>query len=361
MRAFSLILVFLALSVASSAELPNPLVFEDGRRVESSEEWAERRAEIIESILSIQYGHMPGPPSATPVFVQSESDSSDEFLKQAGTLNVDPANDLNVAFHLYTPRSEADLFPVVIRFGIDPAMAEIFTGNGYAYACFEHRDLEPDTEGYDENGPAQLAYPEHDWASIAVWAWGAMRVLDYLETLPEIDAAKAVITGHSRMGKTALLTGAIDTRFKIVVPNGSGCGGAGLYRDPPRGVETLKLITLEKRFKGWFHEDLGKYADREDELPFDQHFMRAIVAPRVVLNTDALGDKWANPLGTMRAWEAAQPVFELLGVPENNLCHFREGGHDQLPADLDVLIDAANWHFRGTPLKSDFSLRPVAE
>ena len=148
---------------------------------------------------------------------------------------------------------------------------------------------------YDVPGPAQMAYPEYDWASLAVWAWGASRVLDYLATRPDINADQAVITGHSRTGKAALLAGALDDRFALVVPNGSGCGGAGTYRNAPKGVETLKLITLPNRWKSWLQKDFGRFGDQEARLPFDQHFMRALVAPRPVLSTDGLDDRWANP------------------------------------------------------------------
>ena len=60
-----------------------------------------------------------------------------------------------------------------------------------------------------------------------------------------------------------------------------------------------------------------------------QHFMRALVAPRVMLNTEGEDDRWANPLGAQAAWQAAQPVFDFLGVPKNNLYHTRPGGHAQ--------------------------------
>jgi len=183
-------------------------------------------------------------------------------------------------------------------------------------------------------------------------------VLDYLETVPVIDVEQSVITGHSRTGKAALLAGALDERFAMVVPNGSGCGGAGAFRDAEAGVETLELITLKGRWKSWFNSNFGAFGKSVDRLPFDQHFMRALIAPRVLLSTDGLDDQWANPRGTQKAWMAAQPVFDFLGVPERNLCHFREGGHDQREEDLEVLLDVADWRFRNQSMTIDFSLRP---
>lgn len=359
---FLILIVFLSggLCAVGETPLPDPLRFQDGRVVTSPEDWRERRTEIVDLIHDIEYGHAPPRPAAVPTFHVLEETTVDEgrAIRRVGILRMHPVHGLPVPFQLYVPASAPNPSPIVIRLGIDEAMAPLFTRRGYAYACFEHRELDPDTSGHDIVGPAQAAYPEYDWASISVWAWGASRVLDYVSTRDDVDGGRAVITGHSRLGKTALLAGARDERFAIVAPNGSGCGGAGLFRDTPRKAETLELIASRKRFWSWFHADFDRFANREAELPFDQHFMRALVAPRVVLNTDALGDTWANPKGTARNFEEAQRVFDYLGVPENNICHFREGGHDQLPEDIAVLLDVADWKFHGKALTRDFSVRP---
>jgi len=337
------------------AELPDPFELQDGRRVERLSDWPERRAEMLELVLRYEYGNVPKPPRRVRA-----GDITLEEDHQAFRLWMGPGDGFPVRTQVYLPRSGDGPFPVVVRFGLDGKRAKQITDRGYAYVCFEHRELDPDTSGYDVPGPAQAAYPQQDWGALGAWAWGASRVLDYLETLPEIDTKRSVITGHSRTGKAALLTGALDERFAIVVPNGSGCGGAGTFRGATNGVETLKLITLEDRFKSWFRSDFGDFGDHVERLPFDQHFMRALITPRVVLNTDALGDTWANPLGTQRAWLAAQPVYEFLGVGDRNLCHFREGGHDQLAEDMDVLLDVADWHFGGKALTRSFDVMPDA-
>jgi (4-O-methyl)-D-glucuronate---lignin esterase len=343
--------------------MPDPFLFLDGRRVQTPEDWEERRAEMRKSILRYQYGHVP--PAPDNVRMAEELESLERFggrvIHKVMRLTMGPENKLSTTLHLLLPTDRPGPFPVIVRFGIDINMARAMCSRGYAYACFEQTDLDPDTEGHDVVGPAQQAYPDYDWASLAVWAWGASRVVDYLVTRPGIKADQIVITGHSRTGKAALLAGVLDERFALVVPNGSGCGGAAAYRNAKRGVETLKLITLESRFKSWLQKDFGRFGAKEVRLPFDQHFMRALVAPRPVLSTDGLGDTWANPPGTQLAWMAAQPVFDFLGVSENNLCHFRPGGHDQLPEDYEVLLDVADHVFRGKELATDFKAFPVPD
>jgi len=188
-----------------------------------------------------------------------------------------------------------------------------------------------------------------------------MRVVDYLMTLPEVDSGKVALTGHSRAGKVALLAGALDERIAMVVPNGSGAGGAGCFRVEEKGVETLELITQPERFGYWFHPRLREFAGRIDRLPFDQHFLKALVAPRLLLSTDALGDQWANPLGTQQTYLAAQPVFDFLDVPDHNAIHFREGGHDMLEEDWDAILDFAGHHFQGKPLEGDYQEIPFPD
>ena len=345
-------------SLAVVEEMPDPFLFQDGRRVETGKDWQERRKEILKLVLKYQYGRVPPAPGNVQVDGEPEVLEDDEAVHRILRLTMGPENKLSIGVHLYFPKTANPPYPVVVRFGIDGRIAPVLNRRGYAYACFEHVDLDPDTEGYDVVGPAQLAYPDYDWASLAVWAWGAGRVADYLVTLPEINANQMIITGHSRTGKAALLAGVLDERFALVVPNGSGCGGAGAYRDAKEGVETLKLITLESRFKSWLQKDFGLFSDKESHLPFDQHFMRALIAPRPILSTEGLADEWSNPPGTQVAWMAAQPVFEFLGVPQFNLCHFREGGHSQAPLDFRVLLDVADWHFKGLPLTREFTAFP---
>ena len=348
-------------SFPSIEEMPDPFLFQDGRRVETLEHWQERRKEMIELILKYQYGHVPPAPGNVEVDGDPKVLQDETMLHRTVRLTMGPDNKLSTTVHVYTPKTGSAPYPVIVRFGIDSGPVNLVLSRGYAYACFEQVDLDPDTEGYDIVGPAQAAYPECDWGSVAVWAWGAARVVDHLVTLPEIDADRIIITGHSRTGKAALLAGVLDERVAMVVPNGSGCGGAGTYRYAQKGSETLKFITLESRFKSWFQKDFAQFSKKEFRLPFDQHFMRALVAPRLILNTDALGDAWANPAGTQIAWMAAQPVFEFLGVPQNNLCHFREGGHDQLPLDYEVLLDVADWYFKDKPLTREFSALPAPD
>ncbi|MDQ1255605.1 MAG: hypothetical protein QG656_197 [Candidatus Hydrogenedentes bacterium] len=349
---------------APSEELPDPFLMNDGTRVTSPEEWRGRRDEIVELLLDIEYGHVPPSPGNVAVFhafdPAIENDGATELRRVR--LEMGPDGALKMDVRLYVPRGAAGPFPTILRVGIGGDYAREINARGYILACYEQHDLQPDPgDGRDVAGPARLAYPECDWGSIGVWAWGASRALDYLLTVPEVNPDQVIVTGHSRGGKTALLAGALDERFAMVVPNGSGCGGAGSFRIQGPASETLQSITLPERWKVWFQADFGRFGGKEERLPFDQHFARALVAPRLMLSTDGLADVWANPLGTQAMYLAAQPVFDFLDAGGHNALHFRKGGHDQLIEDFEALMDFADEHLLGKPAARKFNALPFPD
>ncbi len=163
-----------------------------------------------------------------------------------------------------------------------------------------------------------------------------------------------MVTGHSRGGKTALLAGAMDSRIAITVPAGSGAGGCGSFKYLQGGAQTLIHITREDKFDYWFQPRISDFNRRVDRLPFDQHFLKALVAPRAMLCTDGLHDEWANPWGAQQTTEAAREVYKFLGVPDKIGIHFRQGGHHHNVEDWEALLDFSDYNFYGKALPGDF-------
>ena len=357
---------------------PDPFIFNNGTRVQTEADWQERRIEIKETLLGLEYGHMPHshPDNITAQVIQSTS------LDGGHTLNTtkisitpnssQPSIRINFTIWVYIPNGTGP-FPTIVKVspdgtGSQEEMSQKILARGYMYVCYDHTELDPDTQGYDIQGPCQQAYPSYDWGSLAVWAWGAIRVADFLlneswvdapDGVPNVDPNVLIITGHSRRGKTALLAGALDERFTMVVPNGSGCGGLGSFLVQGFFSETIESIASPHRYKSWFQEDFGEnYGGKENTLPFDQHFLRALVAPRIILSTDATEDFWANPIGTQAIYEATNPVYEFLNATMNNTIHYRSGGHAFTAHDFEVLLNLSDKLLLGKIITGDFYMTP---
>lgn len=343
-------------------ELPDPFIMMDGSRVSTKADWEKRRAEIKDLIQHYQYGYMPPAPNNMSVDVLSTETVMDgKATLHTLLFKMGPEHKVTMNVTILKPAGNGH-FPVIVSnepiLGNNPIKDEI-VARGFVLAEYLRTDLDPDKQ--DSVGIAQEVYQDYNWATLAVWAWGAHRVADYLSTQRYVDMEKLAVTGHSRGGKTALLAGALDERFALVAPNGSGCGGAGCYRNTPEDAETLEKITDPMRFSYWFAADFGQFSGKEAQLPFDQHFMKALVAPRALLCTEAFDDKWANPVGTQHTTMAVQEVFEFLGAGEKNGLHYREGGHAQNEVDWRALLDFAELQFNGKKPEYDFFKFPFAD
>ena len=246
------------------------------------------------------------------------------------------------------------------RFPVAPMV-----GRGYGMATAYCGDFFPDRpDGRPQSVLASLGrpvtgnLPKDEPGAIGSWAWGLSRILDWLVTLPEVDAAQVIVVGHSRLGKTALWAGACDQRFAMVVSNESGCGGAALSRR--NFGETIGVIT--DRFPHWFCPMLADYAGREIELPCDQHALLAMAAPRPLYVASAEQDRWADPRGEFLAAVAAGRAWKLYGLtglgteamppintPVGQMVgyHVRNGSHDLLPYDWTRFADFADRTLRG--------------
>jgi hypothetical protein len=229
---------------------------------------------------------------------------------------------------------------------------------GYAVATFYSGDVDPDNkdlwEGIQPHLRKKNARPgPHDWGTIAAWAWGIHRVVDHLVNDKDLDAKRICVVGHSRLGKTALLAAAFDERIALSIPHQAGCGGTA----PSRGKVGESVTRINTAFPHWFNDAFKEFNDRPERLPFDQHCLVALVAPRPVLFSNAIEDTWANPDGQFEVLQAADPVYRLLGaegleakkVPEPDKLidstlgyYIRPGKHSMTREDWKVFLDFAD-------------------
>lgn len=350
-------------------KLPDPFLFEDGRKVKTTEDWRERRKELLKTVVEMQYGDILPPPEMLDIDVLR--------LGHVGEIMniyriVTGTKEKPVAFTIYCHKPEGEgPFPVVIDGDLcyssmqDQTIVKKFVDRGIMLVAFNRCEIVPDLAECDPKRTLYDTYSDHTFGALMAWAWGYSRTLDALEKLGLVDLSCVAFTGLSRGGKTALLAGALDERATIVNPEGSGCGGSGCYRihasvleeDGKEGrSETLRDILRILYF--WFSPKMKEYADREQELPFDQHYLKALLAPRVYFDSQALSDAWAGPVNTYMTAIAAREVWKLYQKEENVLWYWRKGGHAHLPEDFDMLIEVMERERHGTPLSEKFMVLP---
>ena len=281
---------------------------------------------VIHVILFIPKSTIPA-----PVFL---------FINNRGKENTDP-----------TRKNKSEFWP-----------AEMVIDSGYAMATFHVDDLAPDNKDSFMNGVLRL-YPEQVSANngmraIGAWAWGASRVMDYLQAESEVDGKKVAVAGHSRGGKAALWAAAQDKRFAMCISNCSGNSGAALSRR--RFGETVAKINTS--FPHWFTPNYKKFNNNEQALPIDQHMLVSLIAPRPLYATNASKDLWADPTGTFLSLKHAEKVYALYGLksslpskpPAINhplhmlplAYHNRAGIHNLTIYDWKNFVDFANLYYR---------------
>ena len=378
--------------------LPDPLICNDGQQVTTADEWEKvRRPEILEIFMSKVYGRTPT--DKIDVSYTLLAMDGKATCKQILFTFTNGKKTIDAILLLYIPNHVQGRVPVFVGYNfmgnqtttLEPSIyyspglrfvhgkdSPVWTRGaqknrwcydkilerGYAVATMCYHDIYPDRAELRDYSVASL-FPDYisgsknhdEWEAIGVWAWGSSRIVDYLEREGRIDMSKIAIMGHSRQGKAALWSGAQDSRFKVVISNDSGCGGAALSKRV-YGENIARITTV---LSHWFCPAFSQYAGNEENLPFDQHEMLALIAPRHLYVASAEGDLWADPKGEYLSAYYTNKVYELYKmkgldspVPPavhqpimNDVgYHIRAGKHDVTDYDWERFMDFCDLHFK---------------
>ena len=173
-----------------------------------------------------------------------------------------------------------------------------FARMGYVALCH-------DMVGYGDN----TRIP-HRWGNPRSWLWGAtplglqlwnaVRCLDFLESLPDVDPARLGCTGESGGGTQTFLLSAVDPRVKVSAP--------------------VNMVSL--RYQG------GCACENAPGLRLDTSNVEiaALAAPRPLLLVSCTGD-WTVDT-PRREFPAVQAIYRLLGVEDRVAWHQEDAPHN---------------------------------
>lgn len=370
-------------------KLPDPFVFDNGERVKKTSDWEKRKREIYKTAVLLQYGDIVPRPElfkVEPLYLNKGNPSV--YRLTAGT------KDKQLSFNMTVFKAKNGCrLPTVVSgdgcFGYPYSSEYVntFLNNGINFVFFNRTDLMPDIARYNTTasnlgeGERKLAtdiiadyeneirhgalaeiYTDKTISAISAWAWGYSRVVDALEILGFADMDCIAFTGHSRGAKTAMLAGVLDERAAIVNPNAACAGGCSCYRltikalkeDGATEAVSEPLSNIFHHFPLWLGAGMKEYIDNEEKLPFDSHYLKAMVAPRVLFVSEAGSDIMANPVGSWQTTMGALEVYKFLGCEKNLLWYMRDGDHAQTTEDISQLVNVIRNYKYGEPLNDKF-------
>ncbi len=335
---------------------PDPLTLRDGHKVTTAETWwQKRRPEIVEDFEREVYGRVPKDvPKVTWTVAETVQTTvgGQPVVARRVIGHVDnsahPAISVDIKMAVVLPVNAKGPVPVLTMFGFGnmpgdplprfpgfqepaaPPSTDQLIASGWGYVSLNTTSIQADNGAGLTAGIIGLVNqgkrrtPEQ-WGSLRAWAWGAARALDYLETLPAVDAKRVGIEGVSRYGKAALVTMAFEPRFAVVLVGSSGEGGAKPHRR--NFGEAVENLAGSGAYH-WMAGNFVKYAAEEasfgrttaNDIPVDAHELIALCAPRPTLISYGVPEKgdanWLDQQGSYMATVAAGPVFRLLGAKD---------------------------------------------
>lgn len=312
------------------AELPNPFVKINGEAIRSKSDWACRRTEIGAQMQAYQLGDKPAAPEKVKAELQG-----DNLLVTV----IDKGQTLSFTAKIILPKTGKEPYPAIIGMGGSWINNEALAKQGIAIIQFPNNEIaEQLNAGSRGKGKFYEVYGrDHSAGALMAWAWGVSRLVDALETAPDspINAKRLGITGCSRNGKGALVAGAFDERIKLTIPQESGSGGSASWRvsddqkSAGQNVQTLQQIVTENV---WFADKFKLFAHSANRLPYDQHSLMGMVAPRGLLVIENSSMEWLGNRSAYTAALAAREVWRAQGI-ESSFGFSQLGGHNhcQLP------------------------------
>ena len=338
-------------SSVNNAKLPDPFMGLDGKRISSKADWKCRREEIGAMFEKLMFGEKPRKPEK----VEGKK-SGNKYTVTVTDKGKSASFDVTINSAGSKDKPKPALIGLDQGFGACGSLGSSTNGLDIAMITFNTNNVAPESGG----GKFFNLY-NGGQGTIIAWAWGVSRLIDALENDPDagIDVKHMAVTGCSRLGKAALAIGAFDERIALTIPQESGSGGASLWRvgaqvNKQKGKQFVQGLNSAGSEGNWMIKSFKNYDGKENTLPFDQHMLTAMVAPRPLLIIDNAGQEWLGEVPSNYCGQASKEVFDALGVTEN-YTYSQEGGHAHcsLPnGQFDEVKDFINKFLLGKDAKT---------
>jgi dienelactone hydrolase len=159
--------------------------------------------------------------------------------------------------------------------------------------------------------------------------WNNLRGVDLLVGLPEVDAGRIGVIGHSLGGHNAIFTAAFDERLRAVV---SSCGFTPFPDYYGGDLAGWTSVTYMPRIRTAYGADPAR-------VPFDFPEVIASLAPRGFFASAPERDDNFAVAGVRRAFAEARPIYALFDAADRLVLATPDAGHTFPPAQRQEAYD----------------------
>jgi dienelactone hydrolase len=327
---------------ARNTEIPNTDTHFTARTYKTLAEWQARRAHLRKQILSAA-GLLPMPPKSPlhpQIFgrIENQTYSIEKVL-------LETLPGYYLGGNLYRPLMPAPPggFPAIVSphghwtygrlehtlLASVPARCINLAQQGYVVFCYDMVGYNDTVQTpHDFGSPAEQLW---DFGSLALQLWNSIRAVDFLESLPGVNAGRIGATGASGGGTQTFLLAAVDDRIQYSAPVNMISAimqGGGICENAPN----LRLDT--------FNVEIA-----------------AMMAPRPMIMVSATGDWTKNSFA--EEFPAVRAIYELYDQAANVESMYQDAPHNYNQVAREAVYRFFGKHVLGESDAAKFKERGI--
>jgi len=404
-------------------EMPDVMVFNDGKKVTTREQWEKRREEMKRILAYYAVGQAPPPPgNVKGQILQSETTLDGSVKYRLVHLTFGPGENLSLNIGIFTPASGGPSPTIILQGGTPPGAPALprlpqgpnqgrgedvlllvgpapdagrsaakggpapngagrgFGGpvtaesmaaqrsdvfrRGYALVVFNPNDCAEDTTLRNQDG-----------------SW-AFRTTRFYPAYPGYDwgILAGWAWGASRAADYLERDPAID-KTKLIITGASRngkssmiaaafderlmgapvvTGGGGIGAYRFAGPRKSETLDImQKKYPNWFSPILHDFWGQREKLPFDEHWFLALAAPRPFIALEGMADAISLPEAVKQSMLAARPAYALFGAEDRLGVNYANHAHAFTAEDWTAMMDFFDKYALGKKLDRTFDRFPT--